>query len=163
MNCDPRKPTETFLRSIDIHTLLPQQEPFVMISRLVQFDMVRTVTETDIAADNLFVDEGHFSASGLIENIAQTCAARLGYVNKYIEQKGVQQGFIGAVRNLKVMALPKVGDTISTTVDVRDEVFGMTLADAVVKMGDQILLTTEIKIAVKEEARSKGQEASSEK
>ena len=159
MNCDPRKPTEAFLRSIDIHTLLPQQEPFVMISRLVQFDMVRTVTETDITADNLFVDEGQFSASGLIENIAQTCAARLGYVNKYIEHKGIQQGYVGAVRNLKVIALPKVGDTISTIVDVREEVFGMTLADAVIKTNDQILLTTEIKIAVKEEARGKKQEA----
>ena len=151
MKIDPRYPTEAFLRSIDIHVLLPQQEPFVMISRLVQFDMVRTVTETDVKADNLFVDEGQFSASGLIENIAQTCAARLGYVNKYIQKKGVQQGFIGAVRNLRVIALPKVGDTISTTVDVREEVFGMTLADAVVKSGDQTLLTTEIKIAVKEE------------
>ena len=151
MKIDPRYPTEAFLRSIDIHVLLPQQEPFVMISRLVQFDMVRTVTETDIKAENLFVDEGQFSASGLIENIAQTCAARLGYVNKYIQKKGVQQGFIGAVRNLRVIALPKVGDTISTTVDVREEVFGMTLADAVVKSGDQTLLTTEIKIAVKEE------------
>ena len=152
MNSDPTKPTAAFLRSIDIHTLLPQQEPFVMVSRLVQFDTVRTVTETDIKADNLFVDEGHFSASGLIENIAQTCAARLGYVNKYILMKSIQLGFIGAVKNLEVMALPKVGDTITTIVDVRAEVFGMTLADAVVKIGDQILLTTEIKIAIKEEA-----------
>jgi predicted hotdog family 3-hydroxylacyl-ACP dehydratase len=118
----------------------------------VQFDTVRTVTETDIKADNLFVEEGRFSASGLIENIAQTCAARLGYVNKYILMKSIQLGFIGAVKNLEVMALPKVGDTITTIVDVRAEVFGMTLADAVVKIGDQILLTTEIKIAIKEEA-----------
>ena len=152
MNSDPTKPTAAFLRSIDIHTLLPQQEPFVMVSRLVQFDTVRTVTETDIKADNLFVEEGRFSASGLIENIAQTCAARLGYVNKYILMKSIQLGFIGAVKNLEVMALPKVGDTITTIVDVRAEVFGMTLADAVVKIGDQILLTTEIKIAIKEEA-----------
>ena len=27
--------TEEFLRSIDVHTVLPQQEPFVMIDRLV--------------------------------------------------------------------------------------------------------------------------------
>lgn len=148
---DPRQPSEAFLRSIDVHELLPQQEPFVMISRLVQFDMVRTITETDVKADNLFVEAGCFSASGLIENIAQTCAARLGYVNKYIMKKGIQIGFIGAVRNLEILSLPHVGDTITTTVDVKEEVFGMTLAEATVKCGDKMLVTTEIKIAIREE------------
>lgn len=148
---DPRQPSEAFLRSIDVHELLPQQEPFVMISRLVQFDMVRTITETDVKADNLFVEDGCFSASGLIENIAQTCAARLGYVNKYIMKKGIQIGFIGAVRNLEILSLPHVGDTITTTVDVKEEVFGMTLAEATVKCGDKTLVTTEIKIAIREE------------
>ena len=145
-----KEPTESFLRSIDVHELLPQQEPFVMIGTLVKFDMTRTVTELTIPADNLFVDNGYFSASGLIESIAQTCAARIGYVNKYILLKGIQLGFIGAIRNLQVNELPKVGDTITTTVDVLEEVFGMTLANAVVTCGDKVLVTSEMKIAVRE-------------
>ena len=145
-----KEPTDNFLRSIDIHELLPQQEPFVMIGTLVKFDMTRTVTELTVSADNLFVDNGYFSASGLIENIAQTCAARIGYVNKYILLKGIQLGFIGAIRNLQVNELPKVGDTITTTVDVLEEVFGMTLANAVVTCGDKVLVTSEMKIAVRE-------------
>ena len=145
-----KEPTENFLRSIDVHELLPQQEPFVMIGTLVKFDTTRTVTELTIPADNLFVDNGYFSASGLIENIAQTCAARIGYVNKYILLKGIQLGFIGAIRNLQVNELPKVGDTITTTVDVLEEVFGMTLANAVVTCGDKVLVTSEMKIAVRE-------------
>ena len=36
-------PVEEFLRSIDIHEVLPQQEPFVMIGRLVQLDEVQTI------------------------------------------------------------------------------------------------------------------------
>ena len=141
----------TGLRNIDIHELLPQQEPFVMVSRLVQFDAVRTVCETDIKADNIFVEDGHLSASGLIENIAQTCAARIGYVNKYVLKKAVQIGFIGAIRNMEITALPEVGQMITTTVDVKEEVFGMTLASAVVTQGERTLVTTEIKIAVREE------------
>ena len=58
--------TEEFLRQIDVHELLPQQEPFVMIGTLTHFDETRTVSETTIAADNIFVDDGRFSASGLI-------------------------------------------------------------------------------------------------
>ena len=151
MTTDYQHPDETFLRNIDVHELLPQQEPFVMVSRLVHLDNVRTICELDLHADNIFVEDGHFSVSGMIENIAQTCAARIGYVNKYVLKKAVQIGFIGAIRNLEVTGLPEVGQQITTIVDVKEEVFGMTLATAVIKQGDSTLVTTEMKIAVKEQ------------
>lgn len=144
------QPTEEFLRGIDIHELLPQQEPFVMISSLVRFDMQTTVTETIVSADNMFVEDGVFTAPGIVENIAQTCAARIGYVNKYILKKGIQLGFIGAIRDLKVKDLPKVGDTITTTISVIDSVFGMTLIDAVVLNNGAEVASAQMKIAVKE-------------
>lgn len=146
---DYSTPTEDFLRTIDIHTLLPQQEPFVMVGTLTHFEMTHIETETVISADNLFVNDGRFAASGLMENMAQTCAARLGYINKYILMKGVQLGYIGAVRNMQVHELPKVGDKITTTVDVREEVFGMLLVDATVRCGDRLIAETEMKIAEK--------------
>ena len=150
MTKDAQNFSSSFLRQIDIHSLLPQQEPFVMIGRLVYFDERRTTTETTIKEDNIFVDDGLFSASGLIENIAQTCAARIGFVNKYILKKGIQIGFIGAIRNLELYRLPQTGETITTTVDVVDEVFGMILAQARVTSGEETLVSTEIKIALKE-------------
>ena len=146
---DDYQVSEQFLRTIDIHELLPQQEPFVMVGQLVHFDMTRTVTETTIGSENMFVEKGQMTASGLIENIAQTCAARIGYVNKYILKKGIQIGFIGAIRNLEVKALPAVGDTIRTTVDVVEEVFGMILANASIECNGVTMVTTEMKIAIK--------------
>lgn len=143
--------SEEMFRTIDIHELLPQQQPFVMIGSLVHFDKTLTITETEVRQDNIFVDEGNFSASGLMENIAQTCAARIGFVNKYILKKGIQLGFIGAVRNFEVLELPKVGDVITTRVEVKEEVFGMTLADAIITCGEKVLVTSEMKIAVKEQ------------
>ena len=142
--------SEDYLRQIDIHELLPQQEPFVMVGTLKCFDEVRTVTETTIAAENIFVDDGHFSASGLIENVAQTCAARIGFVNKYILGNGITIGVIGAVRKLVINSLPAVGQTITTTVEIVSEVFGMTLAKATVTCDGEELLSTEIKISVRE-------------
>ena len=141
--------SEERLREIDVHELLPQQEPFVMIGRLTCFDEVRTVTETTIAADNIFVDDGRLSASGLIENVAQTCAARIGFVNKYIYGNGITIGVIGAVRKLVINGLPAVGQTITTVVEIVSEVFGMTLAKARVTCEGEELLSTEIKIAAK--------------
>lgn len=142
-------PSEAFLRSIDIHELLPQQEPFVMVDRLVGFDMRTTVTEMTVTADNLFVDGGLFSESGLVENIAQTCAVRLGYVNKYILKADIQIGYIGAVRNMTFHELPPVGACLTTTVVVREEVFGVTLADARIESGGRLIVSAEMKIAVK--------------
>ena len=136
------------LEKIDIHELLPQREPFVMIGRLCHFDMAMTVTATEIAADNLFVDNGVFSPSGLIENIAQTCAARIGYVNKYILKKGIKIGFIGAIRNLNIRRCPAVGETIVTSIETIEEIFGMTLVKAIVKAGEEIIAESEMKIAL---------------
>lgn len=135
---------------IDIHELLPQQEPFVMVGKLIHFDMEKTVTQTEVMADNLFVENGMFSASGIIENIAQTCAARIGYVNKYILKKGIQLGFIGAIRNMNLYRCPKIGEMIETSIVTIEEIFGITLVAATVKVADELIADSEMKIALSE-------------
>lgn len=147
---DPKNPTDDAVRLIDIHTLLPQQEPFVMTGRMMHFDMQTIQTELLVTEDNLFVDDGRMSASGVMENIAQTCAARIGYINVYVLHKGVQVGVIGAIRNFRVVRTPCVGETLHTTVVVREEAFGMILADATIVVKGEPIAQCEIKIAVKE-------------
>ena len=145
---DYKNPTTDVLAAIEVQDLLPQREPFVMIGSLVHFDMKRTVTKTIIRESNIFVDNGIFSATGMMENVAQTCAVRIGYINKYIIKKGIQIGVIGSIRNFEINSFPKSEDIITTTIDVRDEIFGMILADCKVMLGDEVIATTEIKIAV---------------
>lgn len=136
------------LCKIDVHELLPQQEPFVMVGTLVSFDMGKTVTQTLIENKNIFVESGIFTASGIIENIAQTCATRIGYINKYILKKGIQIGFIGDIRNFKLFRCPKVGELVETTIITEEEVFGMTLVSATVKVADELIAESSMKIAV---------------
>lgn len=142
--------SEEYLRSIDLHTVLPQQEPFVMVGSLIAFDADSSVTETHIREDNIFVDDGHFSASGMMENIAQTCAARVGFYNKYVLHKDVQVGFIGAVRNYVVHSLAPVGEMVTTRVDILQDVFWMTLANAQVTCRGEVIAEAEIKLAVRQ-------------
>lgn len=141
--------TDAFLETIDIHTVLPQQDPFVMVRKLVHFEMDSSTTETPIREDNLFVENGCFGPCGMMENIAQTCAARIGFYNKYILEKDVQIGYIGAIRDYKVLGKAPVGSVITTKVDVLEEVFGMTLAEATVQCDGQTLATGQVKLAVK--------------
>lgn len=140
--------TEAFLRSIDIHTVLPQQEPFVMVGKLTHFEPLTSTTETVVKEDNLFVEDGCFTPFGMMENIAQTCASRIGFYNKYILHKEVQIGYIGAIRDYVITGKAPVGSLITTTVDVQEEVFGMTLALAKVECNNKVIATAQIKLAV---------------
>lgn len=141
---------EEFLQ-IPIQGILPQREPFIMISHLLHYDEVVTVTRFAIEASNIFCRDGVLVASGLIENIAQTCAARIGYINKYILHKDVNIGFIGAVRNLQFHGLPAVGSTIETRIEVLSSTFGITLAHGEVRLLDGTLIAEgEMKIALSE-------------
>lgn len=135
---------------IDVHTLLPQQEPFVMIDQLLHFDEVTTTTRFKVREDHLYVENGRLNACALIENIAQTCAARMGYINHYIYKKEVQLGFIGSVKNLIVKRVPLLGETLTTTIKVMEEIMQLTLVQAEIKVGEETIVTAEMKIALSE-------------
>lgn len=151
---DYSAPTDAFVRSIDVHELLPQQEPLVMIGSLEHYDVARTVTSLQIQEGNLFVEDGKFTAAGMIENMAQTCAARIGYINKYIIGKGVQGGYIAAIRNMEIHACPLVGERITTEINVVEEVFGMTLITARITRREELMASAEMKIVVKDDKGS---------
>ena len=140
---------ERALRSIDLHELLPQQDPFVLVDRLVSIDDCITVTETQVRPDFPFLEDGVLQAEGMIENIAQTCAVRIGYVNKYLLHRDIEVGYIGQLTKTQVIALPHVGDVLHTTVTVTEQVWGMTLAHAIIERDGETLIEGDIKIALK--------------
>ena len=132
---------------IVLEELIPQRPPFVMIDKLFSFDNTFTVTQLEVRADNIFCKDGKLSAEGLMENIAQTCAARTGYIN-LISKKAVKIGVIGAVSNFEVVRTPKVGERIFTTIEVLEELFQITLVKAVVRCGDETIVQANMKVAL---------------
>ena len=132
---------------IDILELLPQRPPFVMVDRLTEYSETQSSCSLTIRPDNVFCENGEFAAAGLIEHIAQTCAARLGYYNKYILKTGVRLGFIGEVKDLNIVRLPREGETLDTTIVVMQEIFDVTLVSAEVRVGTETIATTRLKIA----------------
>ena len=132
---------------IPLGELIPQRPPFVMIDKLVSCDMVVTVTELKVCEDNIFVADGRFTAEGLMENIAQTCAARMGYINLSNGEK-VKIGVIGAVNSFDIFQTPKVGERIVTTIEVVEELFQITLVKAFVRCGDETIAQANMKIAL---------------
>lgn len=138
------------LTEIPVTELLPQRPPFVMIDCLTGFSETTTETRLTVRDDNVLVQDGRLSVYGLVENIAQTCAARLGYAS-YILHKPVRIGFIGAVRGCKIKRLPLVGETLDTRIEVKEEIFGLTLVDAAVRLDGETIAETQMKIALEKE------------
>ncbi len=137
-------------KDIPIKELIPQRPPFVMIDKMLSFDKNVTETQLEIRADNIFCKDGRLMAEGLMENIAQTCAARIGYVS-LSKNEAVKIGVIGSVSNYEVFRLPKVGEVIITSVEVIEELLQITLVKAVVKCGDETLAQATMKIALMDE------------
>lgn len=137
---------------IDILELLPQRPPFAMVDHLMDYSETQTTCDLTIRPDNVFCENGEFASAGLIEHIAQTCAARLGYYNKYILKTGVRLGFIGEVKNLNILRLPREGEQIETTITIMQEIFDVTLVNAEVRVGTEVIATTILKIAQGEQS-----------
>jgi predicted hotdog family 3-hydroxylacyl-ACP dehydratase len=135
------------IEDITLKELIPQRPPFVMIDKLVSCDMVFTVTELEVRENNIFVADGRLTAEGLMENIAQTCAARIGYISICRGEK-VRIGVIGAVNSFDILQTPKEGERIVTTIEVIDELFKITLVKAVVKCGEKVMAEANMKIAL---------------
>ena len=143
--------TEETLCLIDIKCLLPQEEPFIAIDRLIKFTENSATTETSIKPESLFVEKEEMTACGMLENIAQTCAAHIGYYDRYIANSEIENGVIAAVRRFDINRLPRMGEIITTEIQITANVFGMRLAEASIKAGEEILANSEIKIATKQE------------
>lgn len=131
-----------------IADLIPQREPFMMVDMLVESTGTKSVTRFEIKPENIFVADGVFREPGIIENIAQTAAAGLGFISK---SKGlpVSIGFIAAISNLKIISLPAVGITIETSVERINQVFDFIFVQGSVLANNNLIAECEIKIYLK--------------
>jgi predicted hotdog family 3-hydroxylacyl-ACP dehydratase len=131
----------------DITEYIPQRPPIVMISRLLEAGDKNIRTGLDIAEDNVFVENGLFMAPGLVENIAQTAAARIGYLAKK-QNVPVPLGFIGAIQQLEILELPQAGTTVETEIVIGHEVFNATVVHGTVKQNGRLMAQCDMKIFV---------------
>ncbi len=138
---------EKILGKEKVRVLLPQKNPFAMVDYLYEYSDFRIVTGYKVEADNLFVEEGRFNESGLIENMAQSMALHTNY-SFYLKNMQAPEGYIGSVKNVKVLALPEVGQEIRTEVDIIQEFMGVTLVHAVIKCGEKVLVSSQMKTVV---------------
>ena len=130
-----------------ISQYIPHREPFIMIGSLVSVTADRFESEFLIEEHNMLAEDGRFTESGLLENIAQTCAASFGFLNR--EEAGEPKiGFIGAMTKVEVYELPPVNSTIRTIVVPLHQLGNIYLIKGESFVEGRILLGCEMKIVV---------------
>lgn len=131
------------------HIYIPQKPPFVMVDELLFCDDKICHTNFTIEKDNLFARDGRFIEAGIVENIAQTCATRIGYINTYFHKEKVKIGMIASIKNLQINKLPNVGDVLETIVEeTMSGYYNMTILNAIVKCRSVEIAKCEMKVAL---------------
>lgn len=147
-------PKTPLLHLDDVIKLIPQRHPIIMVDKMWYNDESTTISGLRISADNVFCESGKFTEPGLIENIAQTAALRLGLMAKEKEKAGIAVeppiGFIGAVKKLIIEKLPTIGEELRTTIIVENVVFGATIISGEVHVNELCVASCEMKIFLKE-------------
>lgn len=97
-----------------------------MVDTLVAFSNEKIVSSFTILDSNLFVQDHLFLESGLIENMAQTVALHTGYTF-FLKGEPAPTGYIGSIKKVDVVKLPKLYETITTEASILHEFMGVTM------------------------------------
>ena len=153
---------EAIIQGEGILNLIPQRPPIVMVDSFFGFEENHSYSGLTVTADNIFCETeeqqegseqpeiGKLQEAGIIEHIAQSAAARIGFLYTRQGEK-VPLGFIGSVDKLKIHDLPKIGMKLFTEITVVQEVFDITLISAQVKVEEELIAECRMKIFIKKE------------
>ncbi len=118
-----------------------------MVSKLLYVDKTSTKSSFIINSDNVFVKNGIFQEAGLMENIAQTAALRAGYIAS-TENRPVEVGYIGAIKDFEVFDLPKANEELITETTIENQVFNVTVLLGKVWHNDKLIARCEMKVFI---------------
>lgn len=131
----------------DIASLIPQRPPIMMVSEYGYEDSDNGWSKLNIAEDNIFLDnEGHIRAEGLLEHIAQTAAAHIGFKHLLAgEEVGV--GFIGDIKRCSINGpMPAAGDSVKTSIKIVSQVGNITMISAETRLNDNVVVSCRMKL-----------------
>ncbi len=118
-----------------------------MVDQLLRSDEISTQTAFRVESKNVLVVNGELTEAGLMENIAQTAAARAGYI-ALTQNQPVNVGYIAAVKNFEIFDLPKINDELVTEVKIENQVFDVTVISGIVKRTDVVIAQCEMNIFI---------------
>ena len=132
--------------------LIPQKPPFVLISSLLEVSDSHSVSTFLFDANHVLCFNGKLTTGGLMENIAQTAAAKTGY-ECFVHGKKIPIGFIGDMRDFVCSYLPNVGEELTTQIIITNKIFDVTMVTGTVKVNGVEIASCKMKIFVEPEEK----------
>jgi len=127
-----------------VENLLPQKFPFVMVDSLFSYSETALVSGFTIKNDALFFNNNTFLEAGLIEHMAQSVALHTAY-QFFLRNEIAPTGYIGSIKEIEIKKLPKLNDSIQSTVTILQEFAGITLVNIVTTLNNEEIANGQMK------------------
>jgi predicted hotdog family 3-hydroxylacyl-ACP dehydratase len=128
---------------------IPQRDPICLVHSIYECSDELSKTGFVVEEDHFFVNNGYLTEAGIIENLAQSCAAGAGY-NSSLKNQPPKVGFIANIKDLVIHSLPKVDSEIVTLVKLKAFVMNVTLVTVVSTCNGEPVAECEMKIFIQE-------------
>lgn len=138
---------EERMKDVNILDLIPQRAPFLMVDGLIAIEARAATSVFRVTDENILVRDGRLQESGIIENMAQTAAAMLGF---HMREGGgeIKKGYIGGIKKLEILSLPETGDQLTTEVREIHDVMNASILQGEVRIGEKKIAACELKVFV---------------
>ncbi|NCO55753.1 MAG: hydroxymyristoyl-ACP dehydratase [Bacteroidetes bacterium] len=133
-----------------IFELIPQRLPMVMVDEHIYTNKNKTQTRFSVVSDSFFCEDGCLSEAGILENMAQSAAARLGYSFIANGKGNPPIGIIATMQDIQILEFPKAGNDIFTEITFVDEIMGITLVDCKTFCNKKEIAFCKMKILLRE-------------
>ncbi len=132
-----------------IKELIPQREPIIMVDAILEYEESKVVDGLMVYEDCIFVENNTLKEPGVLEHMAQTVALYTGY-EYYLKNMQAPVGYIGSMKNVEILRLPKIGEKLVTTATILHEIMGVTLVNIETKVDEKIIAFGEMKTVIAE-------------
>ena len=133
----------------NILTYIPQRDPICLVHTIYECSEESVKTGFMVEADHFFINENALSEAGIVENLAQSCAAQAGYVCS-LRNIPPKVGFIANIKDLKIHSLPPVNAEVITVVKQKAFVMNVSLVIATSTCNGEPVAECEMKIFIQE-------------
>lgn len=131
----------------DISHIIPQCPPFVFVDEVAYADEEGAEVYYTITKECPLVDDDRLPLAGVLEHVAQSCAARIGNL-QITKNEPVRIGYIGAVKTLALKRMPKVGERMRTKVMLMESVLDISLLQCDTFIEGECIAQTTLKLAL---------------
>ena len=126
-----------------------------MVDQVLTHGEADAVVQFVVRPDNLLLDGDLFSAAGIIENMAQSCASTMQCIsanNKALQ--GLQHDAmsriwtIGDIKQVKILRYPRCNEVLNTHVRIVLNMYPLMMTAVETCVGDETIATARIALAM---------------